>query len=377
MDFRWALVVAAVSILIGCGGSSNSNIPPVAAFPAPPSLGNVIDRTGRPAILTALVSTFAPQADRDAARDAYNAAPQENWASFKSDIRGNLALYDGLDGQCGNQILADISLSGPNRYDALADVLTDDRLYVNSTSNACAQYLGVELDVTNIAANQDCGGRTPTQDVVDFSYTALVRSINSAAITDGVFRDNVVQSIEVFPFLATFVPPFVPPTLGPQIDRAGRSAITTALVSTFDERNSRDDDRDIYNRTPQEGWAQFSTQIAASLAAYDGLDGSCGNQILADLTETGPARYSALANVLADDRLYLSSRQGLCSQYLGAELQVTRLAPNSDCGGRTPLYDTIDTSYTALTNDLSVVVTDGVAADNVASSTTVFPFLVP
>jgi hypothetical protein len=377
MNIRWSLVVAALPILIGCNNSSDRDIPPVAAFPAPPSLGSAIDRAGRPAILTALVSTFEAAPVRNAARDAYNGAPQDNWANFKDDIRGNLALYDGLDGQCGNQILADISLSGPDRYNTLADVLTDDRLYVNSTSNSCAQYLGVELDVTNLAANEDCGGRTPTEDVIDVSYTALVRSINGLAITDGVFRDNVVQSIETFPFLATFVPPLEPPTLGTQIDRAGRSAITAALISTFDEITSRDNDRDIYNRAPQEDWAQFSTQIGATLAAFDGLDGSCGNQILADLTETGPARYGTLASVLADDRLYLSSRQGTCSQYLGAELQVTGLAPNTDCGGRTPLYDTIDTSYTALTNDLSVVVTDGVAADNVVSSPTNFPFLVP
>ena len=48
-----------------------------------------------------------------------------------------------------------------------------------------------------------------------------------------------------------------------------------------------------------------------------------------------------------------------------------------DCGGRTPLFDTIDTTFVAVSNDLSVAVSDGVAADDVAHSTQEFPFLAP
>lgn len=336
MIHRWPLVIAALAVFAGCSDSS---------------------------------STIAN-------RDAYNVAPQAGWGTFTNNIRGNLALYDGLDGQCGNQILADMSLTGPDRYSTLAGVLTDDRLYVSTTSNSCSQYLGVELDVTNLAANAECGGRTPTHDVIDVSYTALTNDL-SIPVTDGVSSDNVVQSLEIFPFLAAFVPPPAPPTLGAQVDRAGRAAITTALISPFDNTTTKDADRDTYNQASKDDWAQFSSKIGASLAAYDGLDGSCGNQILAQLTETGPARYATLSNVLTDDRVYLASSQGACSQYLAVELQVTNLLPNTDCGGRTPLYDTIDTSYTALVNDLSVGVTDGVPADNVVSSIAAFPFLQP
>lgn len=380
INLRWLLVVA-LSALVGCNNSSNSASPAVVTAPAnppAPALGTAIDRVGRPAILTALFSTFEEPTTRGVNRNAYNAAPRSDWKLFTNDIRSNLALYDGLDAQCGNQILADLSLVGPDRYNTLASVLTDDRVYVNTASNSCSQYLGVELDATNLAPNEECGGRTPTHDVIDVSYTALVNDL-SFLVTDGVSSDNVGQSLEIFPFLATFVPSPEPPTLGGQVDRVGRAAITAALISPFDNTTAGTN-RDTYNRTPKDGWAQFSSQIGESLAAYDGLDGMCGNQILVQQAETGAARYATLASVLADDRLYLASSQDACSQYLAVELQVTNLLPNTDCGGRTPVYDTIDTSYTVLINDLSVGVTkatDGVPTDDVVSSTAIFPYLQP
>ena len=46
---------------------------------------------------------------------------------------------------CGNQVLA-----GPapvaGRYKALADILADDQLYVNTASGTCNQYLAVEAN---------------------------------------------------------------------------------------------------------------------------------------------------------------------------------------------------------------------------------------
>ena len=163
--------------------------------------------------------------------------------------------------------------------------------------------------------------------------------------------------------------------IGAHVDRAGRAAITTALISPFYTADKRSDDRVTYNRTPKGGRAQFSCQIGASLAVYKGLDVVCSNQCLAQQAETGPARYTTFSNVLTDDRLYPASSQGAYSQYLAVELQVTDLLPNTDCGGRMPFYDTIDASYTSFPNDLSVGVTEGVPVDNVVSSTTIFPFL--
>jgi|TARA_B110000240_G_scaffold72470_1_gene82423 hypothetical protein len=165
--------------------------------------------------------------------------------------------------------------------------------------------------------------------------------------------------------------------IGAQVNRAGRAAITTELISPLDIADKRNDDRDTYNRTPKCGLTQFSSHVGASLAADDSVDRVYSNQILAPLAETGPARYTTLPSVLTDDRVYRESSQGACSQCLAVELQVMNLLPNRDCGGRIPFYDTIDTPYTALKNDLSAGATDRVPVDNVVSSTTIPSFLQP
>ena len=199
MIFRWLFVVGTLIFFVGCSDSADS-VAPMVVPPSPPTLGKQMDRIGRPAILTALVSTFDEPIARGVSRDAYNAASLADWKKFTNNIRGNLALFDGLDGQCGNQILLDLSVIGPSRYDTFATVLADDRLYLNTTSGSCSQYLGVELDAFNLAANDECGGRTITQDVIDVSYSALVVG-NVVFVTDGVGSDNVSQSNDVFPFL--------------------------------------------------------------------------------------------------------------------------------------------------------------------------------
>ncbi len=199
MIFRWLFVVGTLVFFVGCSDSGDS-VTPMVVVPSPPTLGKQMDRIGRPAILTALVSTFDEPIARGENRDAYNAASLADWEKFTNNIRSNLALFDGLDGQCGNQAFIDQSVIGPNRYDTFATILTDDRLYLNTTSGSCSQYLGVELDATNLFENDECGGRSITQDVIDVSYSALVVG-NIVFVTDGVGSDNVSQSNDVFPFL--------------------------------------------------------------------------------------------------------------------------------------------------------------------------------
>jgi hypothetical protein len=100
-----------------------------------------------------------------------------------------------LDTVCGNQLLA-----GPNavagRYDALAGVLADDRLFVNTSVGTCAEYLAVERGVA-----ADCGGRTLFYDVIDTTYSALAIGMASGVV-DGVDTDEEAHSGDVFPFLA-------------------------------------------------------------------------------------------------------------------------------------------------------------------------------
>jgi hypothetical protein len=164
-----------------------------------------------------------------------------------------------------------------------------------------------------------------------------------------------------------------PPTLGAQIDRNGRPAISTALIDTFNaDETMKGATKDAYNAASDPTtWAtQFVPKIMTSLAILDGLDGTCGNQLLA-----GPTGYQAFATVLADDRLYVNTASGTCDTYLGVEAQALGAVTDGGCGGRTPLYDVIERSYSVLATGQLAGVDDAVTMDDAAHSATTFPFL--
>ncbi len=183
------------------GLNSCSDSDPEPTNPTPPQLGTQIDRTGRPAISTALIQTFQADSDiKGMEKDFYNSALPTSWNGFTEEIATNLAIYDALDIVCGNQILA-----GPDavagRYDTLASVLANDQLIVNSASGDCSQYLAVEADVTGLLENDLCGGRTPLMDVVDTTYSVVAIG-DFSGVTDGIDSDTVTHSLVNFPFLA-------------------------------------------------------------------------------------------------------------------------------------------------------------------------------
>jgi len=174
-----------------------------------------------------------------------------------------------------------------------------------------------------------------------------------------------------------------PPRVGAvQIDRMGRAGVNTALTNPFfresvaSEESQHERILDDYNAAndPSQWVARFSSLIAPNLAVLDGLDGVCGNQVLA-----GPApvagRYKALADILADDQLYVNTASGTCNQYLAVEANAIGIA-NTDCGGRTPLENTIDVTYSVVAVGALSGVTNGVTSDaDGTASLTVFPFL--
>jgi hypothetical protein len=157
-----------------------------------------IDRAGRPAISAALISTFNPDA-READLDRYNKSGNANPA-FIPIIAGSLGILDGLDRQCGNQLLAGAD-AAPGRYNALATVLVDDQVYVQSDRPGSSSiYLGVEAEF--LGAGQGAGGgRAPGDDVVERSYSVLAAGVLSG-VDDGVPTDDAQHDIDVFPFLA-------------------------------------------------------------------------------------------------------------------------------------------------------------------------------
>jgi hypothetical protein len=176
---------------------------PDAGLPAPPAFGTQIDRMGRPAVNTALNHTFDTNAvTQGAAKNAYNAdSNPANWTTYIPEIKANLAVYDGLDTVCGNQ-LGFGALGGPD-YSTLATVLSADALWLNTASLTCTRYLAVELNALGIV-NTDCGGRTLTENTIDATYNALAGTFATTPlpITNGSMAPSSNPSA-TFPYLAT------------------------------------------------------------------------------------------------------------------------------------------------------------------------------
>lgn len=172
-----------------------------------------IDRAGRPLTGNALLGTLAPEEISDAFKETYNAATPADGAKFVDEIASNLGLYDGFDGQCGNQWLADAKAPATKRYHALAALLADDRLWVNGASATCTQFFAVEraaLSGERALAN-DCGGRTPNYSASNI-YRSMLVDGTTHSVSDGLEHDERPHSDSVFPFLA---PPDAPSAVAP------------------------------------------------------------------------------------------------------------------------------------------------------------------
>jgi hypothetical protein len=161
-----------------------------------------IDRAGRPLTGNALLGTLAPDDVSDRLKEQYNAATPATAARFIPEIEKALGLYDGFDGQCGNQLLANRDAAPSQRYRALATLLADDRLWVDSESTICTQLFAVEL--ANLAGQsalrEDCGGRAPNYNAVNV-YRSLLADGTTVSIDDGVEHDEHEPSTSIFPFL--------------------------------------------------------------------------------------------------------------------------------------------------------------------------------
>ena len=104
------------------------------------------------------------------------------------------------------------------------------------------------------------------------------------------------------------------PQIGELVDTVGRPLIAAVLVSPFASADAP--------AAAAASWKSAGAQARASallpaLAAFDSLDGSCGNQLAAGAP--GPSRYQPLAARLADDRLLIDSRAAPCERLLAVE----------------------------------------------------------
>jgi len=174
------------------------------ATPSVPSLGVQIERTARPLIKNALVGgPLAADSVSSQRKEAYNRAARNDWSRFSVDIQNTLGLYDGLNGRCGDQWLADSNARPGMRYERLARLLADDRIWINTASAICDQFMAVELVALHSPSGltRDCGGRTPNYDASNIFRSLLTNGMLSG-VDDGLQRDDRMHSATTFPFLA-------------------------------------------------------------------------------------------------------------------------------------------------------------------------------
>ncbi|MDB4956640.1 MAG: hypothetical protein JWO36_4209 [Myxococcales bacterium] len=223
--------LAAALSLFACGDdrkvadAAMHDVAPDSAAPPAPALGAQIDRMGRPAINTALNHTFDTTAAKGPAKDLYNHdTAVAGWpAAWVSEFVKNLAIIDGLDAStavtggtgCGNQIEYNANLTGGgtamgganNSYKTLAGLLANDQLYLDTAKVTCTHYLAVEFGAVTQTGNSTCGGRAPSYDVIDVSYSALALGISGFTQPDLApkFGDGVAVHSDTsdtgFPFL--------------------------------------------------------------------------------------------------------------------------------------------------------------------------------
>lgn len=232
-------LVAGAIVLASCGGGSGDPIHhdggnlDGAPIPPPPALGAQIDRMGRPLIGTALIGAFAAAPDQAALRDAYNRAPDPAaWATtmlpnsltIEAEIETNLAVFDAFDigmasitgAGCGNGLRYSLPPLPPgptSSYRVAAGAFADDEIYVDTGITSCPIYLALEMELATAGPNTEphttCGGRMPSHDVVDMTYSMLAAGRSgfdvpsksyAPAIHDGVAAHADVKET-VFPFL--------------------------------------------------------------------------------------------------------------------------------------------------------------------------------
>lgn len=229
---------------------------------------------------------------------------------------------------------------------------------------------------TNTDGGTTTGGSTTT--TTTGGTTTGTTTGTSSGTTSGTTTGTTTGTTGGFPAV---------PALGAEIDRMGRPAVNTALTAPLDVLALPDGGaingaaaKDLYNadQNPTDWVGNWAPPFAGNLAVYDALDAVCGNQPpgLPDAGQTA-TRYQTLAGVLADDELYVDTSVGSCSIYLGVELELLGALPaGTDCGGRTPLENTIDETYSLLAIGALSGVTNGITVDgDGVASLSAFPFL--
>ncbi|WP_340313603.1 hypothetical protein [Rhizorhabdus argentea] len=195
-----AIVISVDLVVVSRGG------PILAVWGVTSTSNRVLDRMARPFVANTLLgdAPFSADEPSGAEREAFNSVGKAGEPHYAALIEKSLAFQDSLDGKCGNQLLADKASASPARYQALARMFADDRLWVNSAAPVCDQLFAVELAALARldAYGRDCGGRSPVLDMPNMWRSLLVTGTTQDTPWDGLRGDEHPPSAAVFPFLA-------------------------------------------------------------------------------------------------------------------------------------------------------------------------------
>ncbi|HEX4709351.1 hypothetical protein [Phenylobacterium sp.] len=282
---------------------------------------------------------------------------------------GNAAGVTGLEGKA-------------HRFRVFAG-LRDDPFFNNVRGSRAA--FNVAADALKAGTPKDAAG------CVQFDAATRAKILDAWRHTDGGPAKNlllgwtpasIVISVDLSavnkggPLLAVWGAT-VSPTR--QVDRAGRPLTGNALLAPLAADAVSDKLKDDYNAATPATSARFVPAIQESLGLYDGYDGQCGNGLLGNTAQDIDLRYGELATLLADDRLWVNSASVTCTQLFAVERAAkgreTALA--RDCGGRAPTYSAVNAYRSLLAGGNPTGIDDGVNADELAPSNSVFPFLRP
>ena len=275
-------------------------------------------------------------------------------------------------------------LEGRNRRFRVFAGLRDDPFYnnikglVGAYTAASAAIKGgaavdaagcAHFDGTTAKAIMDQMGHTDGGPAQNFLYNWTVSALVISVDLDAVAKGGKLLAIWGTTSIA-----------GNPVNRMALPFVKNHLlgVSPFSTDDASGVRRDEFNAALPATSAPFIADIQKTLAFMDSLDGKCGNQLLAEPTES-PSRYRALAKLFADDRLWVNSASGVCTQFFAVELAnlAGQKTLSSDCGGRSPTYDTSNVWRSLVIAGTTNGTTDGLHQDEHAPSATVFPFLAP
>ena len=154
----------------------------------------VLDRVGRPEITNISLKAHAQDSEL---RDRYNLdrpfmVVRDTQTVYEARFLKNVGYYDALEKKT-NWVDAEKL--------ALSKLLADDFLVLD-LDKACTgdNFLEIEKSMLQAKVSTTCGGRRPTDDIIDKLFSIYIGGLNGARIRDGIDQPNKALSAD-FPYL--------------------------------------------------------------------------------------------------------------------------------------------------------------------------------